>query len=84
MRGFRFLGRVDMLSARDYRGSDMLFFSPSEHGIPFRGERGFRGRDFDLFSCQTAIATGACPSDYVFVATAIGEEIFDAEVVRAD
>lgn len=76
MRGFRALGKIEHLSARDYDESDLLFFSPREDGIPFRGCGGIRARDFDLFFCQTAVATGAAPGDYVFVATALGERAF--------
>lgn len=78
MRGFRFLGRLEHVSARDYDPGDLLFFSPHEDGSDMR--RGhIRARDFDLFTCQTAIAAGACESDYVFVATAIGENAFARE-----
>lgn len=83
MRGFRCIGPAHLVSPRDYHPSDLLFFSPDGSGDPMRTDaagspRGMRARDFDLFMCQTAIATGACPSDYIFVATAIGEEIFNA------
>lgn len=75
MRGFRPLGRADLVSTRDYDVSDLLFFSPYEEGGSFR-TGGIRGRDFDLFTCQLAIATGACPTDHVFVAVALGEDCF--------
>jgi hypothetical protein len=75
VRGFRFLGRAEHVSVRDYNESDLLFFSPFEDGSLMRAG-GIRARDFDLFSCQTAIATGACISDFVFVATALGEDCF--------
>ena len=75
------LGRIDLVSARDFHESDLLFFSPHEEGGAWRedavGPHGFRARDFDLFMCQTAVVTGTCPGDYVFVATAIGEGAFD-------
>ena len=78
MRGFRFVGRIDLVSSRDYDGGDLLFFSPREEGGDWR--TGFiRARDFDLFQCQTVVSMGACPTDFVFVATAIGEGAFDAE-----
>jgi hypothetical protein len=76
VRGFRFIGKIEHVSQRDYHESDLLFFSPSEDGSDMR--RGcVRARDFDLFSCQTAVVTGVCESDYVFVATALGETAFD-------
>lgn len=75
MRGFRLLGRVEQISARDYHESDILRFAPSEDGLDMR-EGAFRARDFDLFQCQTHVVMGLCPSDYVFVATTIGEDAF--------
>ena len=79
MRGFRFLGRVAQVSARDYSEDDMLFFSPSEDGVNMR-EGGIRARNFDLFGCQTAIALGTVSTDvmfaFMFVATALGEDCF--------
>lgn len=75
MRGFRFLGRVEQISKHDYDESDLLFFAPSEDGIDMRVGH-VRARDFDLFACQTAVVIGHCPSDYVFVATALGENAF--------
>lgn len=77
MRGFRFVGRIDYVSMRDYKSDDLLFFSPNEDGEQMRSGA-IRGRDFDLFGCQTAVVTGLCPSDFVFVATAIGEAAFHA------
>ena len=77
MRGFRALGKIEHLSVRDYDPSDLLYFSPSADGISMRGSAGIRARDFDLFLCQTTIATVGGPSDYVFVATALGEHAFD-------
>lgn len=81
MNGFRFIGKIEQVSQRDFHESDLLFFSPCEDGSNMRTDssgspRGFRGRDFDLFMCQTAVVTGLCPSDYVFVATALGEACF--------
>lgn len=78
MRGFRFLGRIEHVSARDYDPGDLLFFSPNEDGTEMR-HGSIRARDFDLFSCQTAIACAAVHSDYMFVATAIGEHAFTRE-----
>ena len=78
MRGFRFLGKIEHVSVNDFHPSDLLFFSPYEEGGSFRGSgAGLRARDFDLFQCQTVVAMGACPSDYVFVATALGEHAFE-------
>jgi hypothetical protein len=84
MRGFRALGKVELVSMSDFDEGDLLFFSPHEDGGSWRSERGFRARDFDLFMCQTAVVTGACPSDYVFVATAIGEAAFTREPAPED
>jgi hypothetical protein len=75
VRGFRSLGRIEQVSPRDYDGSDLLFFAPSEDGSDMRVGC-VRARDFDLFSCQTAVVVGQCPYDYVFVATALGEDCF--------
>jgi hypothetical protein len=77
------LGKIEQISSRQYDGGDLLYFSPNEDGSNMRvsiGGRaqGLRARDFDLFTCQTFVVTGQCPSDYVFVATAIGEGAFDA------
>ena len=82
MRGFRLLGPVEQVSVHQYHASDLLFFAPCENGDGMRtnplGEpRGIRARDFDLFSCQTAVVTGMCPGDFVFVAVALGETAFD-------
>lgn len=75
MRGFRALGRVEQVSLRDYDESDMLFFAPNEDGSDMRNG-GVRARDFDLFRCQTAVVLAQCPSDFIFVATALGEGCF--------
>jgi hypothetical protein len=82
MRGFRLLGIVTQVSVHQYLDDDLLYFAPSEDGTDMRVDaagnpRGIRARDFDLFKCQTYAVTGQCPSDYVFVATAIGEYAFD-------
>lgn len=82
MRGFRLLGRIDLVSTSQYDGSDLLYFAPNEDGSDMRMDiagnpKGIRARDFDLFKCQTFAVTGMCPTDYVFVATAIGESAFD-------
>jgi hypothetical protein len=76
MRGFRALGKVELVSPHDFDGGDLLFFSPDRFGFEMRANTGIRARDFDLFTCQTFVATGQVPNDYVFVATAIGEECF--------
>lgn len=77
MRGFRLLGPIEQVSKRDYDETDLLFFSPDADGTSMRV--GFvRARDFDLFACQTAVVTGLCPSDFVFVATALGENCISA------
>ena len=78
MRGFRFLGRLEHVSVRDYDPGDLLFFSPNEDGSDMRSGH-IRARAFDLFKCQTAIASCALDSDYVFVATAIGDNAFARE-----
>lgn len=75
MRGFRLLGRIELVSPRDWDPSDMLAFSPSEDGSDMR-EGCVRARNFDIFACQTAVVTGQCPSDYVWVATPLGEHCF--------
>jgi hypothetical protein len=83
VRGFRFVGRVDLASARDFDESDLLFFSPNEEGGEWR-TGAIRARNFDLFQCQTFVVMGLCPSDYVFVATAIGEGAFCVEEDNVD
>lgn len=84
MRGFRALGKIDNLSVKDFDGGDLLFFSPDALGFEMRSNTGIRARDFDLFTCQTFVVTGQCPSDYVFVATAIGEYAFVRESFSED
>lgn len=76
MRGFRAIGKIELVMPGAYDPGDLLFFSPDEAGDEMRRGAGLRARDFDLFSCKTAVVTGQCPSDYVFVATAIGEACF--------
>lgn len=83
MRGFRFLGRIDLVSVRDCDPADLLFFSPNEEGGDWR-PGWIRVRSFDLFACQMAVVVGTCPSDYVFVATAIGENAFSREPAPED
>lgn len=78
MRGFRLVSRIDLASINDFDPGDLLFFSPSVEGGGWR-TGSIRARDFDLFMCQTHVVTGACPADYVFVATAIGENAFARE-----
>jgi hypothetical protein len=78
MRGFRFVGPASLASMNDFAPSDLLFFSPHIEGGLWRTGC-IRARDFDLFLCQTHVAMGACPDDYVFVATAIGEGAFRVE-----
>lgn len=75
MIGFRPLGRIELVSVNDYNEGDLLYFSPNEEGGDWRTGH-IRARDFDLFKCQTFVVTGACPSDFMFVATAIGERCF--------
>lgn len=75
MRGFRALGKIELVSPRDFEPGDLLYFSPNEDGGDWRTGH-IRARDLDLFTCQTFVVTGQCPSDYVFVATAIGEDCF--------
>jgi hypothetical protein len=66
------------VSPHDFDPGDLLFFSPSEEGGDWRTGH-IRARDFDLFTCKTYVVMGQCPSDYVFVATAIGEHAFTRE-----
>ena len=78
MRGFRFIGPISIASTADYNPGDLLFVSPSDEGGDWR-QAGIRARDFDMFSCQVAVATGRLADDYVFVPTALGETAFVAD-----
>lgn len=75
MRGFRLIGKMSTLIFEDYAPDDLLHFAPDVDGLQMRAGWS-RARNFDLKMLQSLIANGVCIGDYVFVATAIGEDCF--------
>lgn len=75
MRGWRLIGRASDSVKAAYNPDDILAFSPTQDVEDMRD--GFiRARDFNMAACWASAVAALCPDDFVFVATAIGEDAF--------
>lgn len=77
VRGFRLVGRLYDAPLLDVGDSDLVFFSPRETGEDMR-TGWYKGHTFKREASTLAAwaGGGVCVDDYIFVATALGENCF--------